>query len=125
MFSVFVSQSHEPLFCFPFVFFFIQVQYRQDGFFVIKQLLTLDECQKLKQAAIRLIDDWKPEEDYSWVFPERATKEKSTGRQMIDSADKVSLFVEKGAVDPETGRIQKNEITRFLILFDKSYTNEY
>ena len=81
------------------------LQYEQDGFLVVEQLLTLDECQKLKAAAHRLIDDWEPEQDYSWIFPSGANKERSKGREMIDSSDKISFFIEEDAVDPDTGMV--------------------
>ncbi|CAF1207462.1 unnamed protein product [Rotaria magnacalcarata] len=84
-------------------------QYRQDGFLVIKELLTIDECQQLKTAANKLIDGWQPEEDYLWIFPNGGTRERSGARQMIDSSDKISFFIEKDAVDPQTGKLNREK----------------
>jgi len=87
-----------------------QIQrYEQDGFIVVKQLLTLDECQKLKAAANRLINDWEPEEDYSWMLPTGTNKEKSKGRFMLDSSENVSIFVEDAAIDPQTGKLNRDK----------------
>lgn len=70
---------------------------------VIKQLLSIEECEKLKSVANRLIDEWEPETDYSWVIQNSAKDEKASAEFLMDSADKVSFFIEKDAVDPETG----------------------
>ncbi len=57
----------------------------------------------MKSIVHRLIDEWEPETDYSWILPNRAKKGRSVPQQMIDSSNKISFFIEKGAVDPETG----------------------
>jgi hypothetical protein len=69
----------------------------------VKQLLTLDECQKLKVAVDRLIDDWEPEEVYSWIFLSGTDKEQARGQRMIAIRDKLSFSIEEGAIDPHTG----------------------
>jgi len=84
-------------------------RYEQDGYLVVKQLLTPDECQKLKEAVTRLIDDWEPEQDYSWIFPSGQNKEKSKTRFMLDSAEKISFFVEEDAVDRQTGKLNRDK----------------
>lgn len=69
----------------------------------MKQLLSLEECERLKSVVHRLIDEWEPETDYSWIFSNDAKKGRSKDQYLIDSGDKISFFIEKGAVDPDTG----------------------
>ncbi len=69
----------------------------------MKQLLSLEECEKLKSAAHRLIDEWQPETDYSWIFPNVIKSGKSPNQHLIDSTDQISFFIDKGAVDRDTG----------------------
>lgn len=70
---------------------------------VVKKLLSLDECQKLKEAAHRVIDGWEPEPDYSWFFSSDAEKQRIRGRRMVNTGNKITCSVEEGAVDSHTG----------------------
>ncbi len=79
------------------------LQYEQDGFLVVKQLLTLDECQKLKVAADELIDNWEPDEVYSWIFLNDTDKAKARAQRMLAMSDKLSFTIEGEAIDPHTG----------------------
>ncbi|CAF2984564.1 unnamed protein product [Rotaria sp. Silwood2] len=88
-------------------------RYEQDGFLVVKQLLTLSECQKLKTTVDRLIDDWEPEQDYSWMFPHGQTKERSMDQELIDSGDTISFFIENDAVDPQT--VQSHRDSTYIL----------
>jgi hypothetical protein len=44
---------------------------------------------------------------YSWIFPNGAKNGRSKEQYLIDSADKVSFFIEKEAVDPNTGIVER------------------
>jgi hypothetical protein len=70
---------------------------------VVKQLLTPDQCEKLKAAAGELIDKWEPEKEYLWMLPNGETKERSSDQHLIDSSDSITFFMEDGAIDPHTG----------------------
>jgi hypothetical protein len=65
--------------------------------------LSLEECEKLKSAARQLIDEWQPETDYSWIFPNVTKNGKSSEQLLLDSINNISFFVEKEAVDRDTG----------------------
>lgn len=69
----------------------------------MKQLLTLDECQKLKLAANRLIDNWEPEEVYSWIFLNDKDQAQSRAQRMVCISDKLTFSIEDDAIDPQTG----------------------
>jgi hypothetical protein len=69
----------------------------------VKQLLSLKECEKLKSVAHQLIDEWQPETDYSWIFPNVVKDGKSAHQFLLDSINNISFFIEKGAVDRDTG----------------------
>ncbi len=55
-----------------------------------------------------MIDEWEPETDYSWMFPNGAKNGRSRAQRMMDSSDKISFSIEKGAVNPNTGIEQRN-----------------
>jgi hypothetical protein len=69
----------------------------------VKQLLSVEECEKLKSVVHRLIDEWEPETDYSWLLPNGTKNGRSRSKHLIDSSDKISFFIEKDAIDPDTG----------------------
>ena len=76
---------------------------------IVKQLLSREECQKLKSAARQLIEEWQPESDYSWIFPNVVKDGKSNEQLLLDSVNNISFFVEKDAVDRETGEFAFGE----------------
>jgi hypothetical protein len=69
----------------------------------LEQLLTIDECQKLKIAADQLIDTWEPEEVYSWIFESDKNKAQARAQRMVAISDKLSFSIEEDAIDPHTG----------------------
>lgn len=66
-------------------------------------MLSLEEYQKLKSATRQLIDEWQPDTDYSWIFPNVVKNGKSSEQLLLDSINNISFFLEKDAVDHETG----------------------
>lgn len=72
----------------------------------MKQFISQDECDKLKSVVHRLIDEWQPDEDFSWMLTQEMVNGKSQDQFLIESADKISIFVEKDAIDPQTGKIK-------------------
>ncbi|CAF1342725.1 unnamed protein product [Didymodactylos carnosus] len=73
------------------------------GFLVLQQLLTLDECQKLKIAVGQLIDNWEPDPVYSWIFLNDKDKQQARAQLMVPIKDELSSGIEEEAIDPQTG----------------------
>jgi len=65
-------------------------------------LITLDDCENLKESIKQLIDQWNPEHDSSCTFSTNDNAEQSKSRYFLDSADNISFFIEEDAVDPNT-----------------------
>ncbi|CAF0846225.1 unnamed protein product [Rotaria sordida] len=87
-----------------------QIQrYNRDGYLVVKNFITLDDCQKLKGAGDRIIDAWEPERDNPWLFSNVENKIHSSHQYLIDSSDKASCFPEDDAVNPETGKLNQDK----------------
>jgi hypothetical protein len=68
----------------------------------VKQLLTLEECQKLRGAIDRVVDDWEPEV-YSWIFLSDEGKARAAAQRMVTSTDQIEYTPEREAIDPQTG----------------------
>ena len=68
----------------------------------MQQLLTPEECQKLKGAIDRLVDDWEPEV-YSWVFLNDEDKARAAAQRMVAATDQTRCSPEREAIDPQTG----------------------
>ncbi|CAF1232277.1 unnamed protein product [Adineta ricciae] len=87
-----------------------QIQrYEQEGFFVIKRFLTPEECEELKTIAHEMINDWEPDADYSWLYGDNETKQRILQQRMIDSGDTISYSIESDAVDPNTGKLNRDK----------------
>ena len=70
----------------------------------MKQLITLDDCEKLKQSVQQLINQWDPERDCSCVFSTGGNREQSKSRYFLDSGDNISFFIEEDAFDSNTSK---------------------
>ncbi|CAF3684280.1 unnamed protein product [Rotaria socialis] len=87
-----------------------QIQhFSKNGYLVVEQLITRDDCEKLKESVKQLIDKWDPENDSSCVFSTTGNREQSTSRYFLDSADKISFFMEAGAIDPNTKKMNRDK----------------
>ncbi|UJR17595.1 hypothetical protein I4U23_004491 [Adineta vaga] len=87
-----------------------QIQkYEQEGYLVIENFINLEECEKLKTAIREIIDDWEPDADYSWLHSDNETKQRIQQRRMIDSGDIISFAIEDDAVDPNTGKLNRDK----------------
>ena len=69
----------------------------------MKQLLSREECEKLKSTVHQMIDQWQPETDYSWMLSDTGKDGKSSSQLLMDSSNQVEFFIEKEAIDRDTG----------------------
>jgi len=79
------------------------------GYVVFEQLITVEECKKLKQAIANLIDRWEPEEESSCIFSTGGNREQSKSRYFLDSSDKISFFLEEDATDANTRKLNRDK----------------
>jgi ectoine hydroxylase-related dioxygenase (phytanoyl-CoA dioxygenase family) len=87
-----------------------QIQrYNQDGYLVLKDFITLDECEKLREAIYRIVDAWEPERDSPWLFSNVENKIHLNHQYLVDSSDKVCCFTEDDAINPETGKFNQDK----------------
>ena len=81
--------------------------YTKNGAFHIKSFACQDEISEMKCRMNELIQAWNPEDSLQSVF---VTTEKQHIRNsyFLDSAEKVSFFLEAGAIDSETSRLRED-----------------
>mmetsp|Transcript_2193 Transcript_2193/g.2720 ORF Transcript_2193/g.2720 Transcript_2193/m.2720 type:complete len:372 (-) Transcript_2193:313-1428(-) len=92
-------------------------EYIRDGFVVVKNFVSDEECLAMMNRMESLIEKWNPDENVMSVFRTDKDQEKAQGSDsyFLDSADQIHFFLEPGATDNETGRI-KNNIEKRLAL---------
>eukprot|EP00929_Paragymnodinium_shiwhaense_P034451 TRINITY_DN18745_c0_g1_i1.p1 TRINITY_DN18745_c0_g1~~TRINITY_DN18745_c0_g1_i1.p1 ORF type:complete len:359 (-),score=63.27 TRINITY_DN18745_c0_g1_i1:69-1085(-) len=74
-------------------------QFDRDGFLILRNFATAEECAGLQKRMRELIDKWDPKEHLSPVFRTDDTQSKSQGSSdyFLDSADRIHFFLEKDA----------------------------
>ena len=78
----------------------IQIQkFHEDGYLVLKEAIAKAEIEKLKTAALQIVDDFDIT-NHRAVF---STSDRDSGRDdyFFDSAENVHCFLEEGALDPD------------------------
>jgi phytanoyl-CoA hydroxylase len=70
-------------------------QFAQDGFLMINQFMTHDECDILIKKAQQLINDFEPS-DYKTIFS-TTDQQHAKHQYFLESGDKIHFFFEKNA----------------------------
>jgi phytanoyl-CoA hydroxylase len=75
------------------------LQYHKDGYLVLEDAIEKAEIEKLKTAALQIVDDFDIN-SHRAVF---STSDRDSGRDdyFFDSAEKVHCFLEEGALDDD------------------------
>ena len=74
-------------------------QFHDDGYLVLEDAIAKTEIEKLKSAALQIVDDFDIN-NHRAVF---STSDRDSGRDdyFFDSAENVHCFLEEGALDPD------------------------
>ncbi len=81
-------------------------------------MITVDDCEKLKESVKQLLNQWDPERDISCVFSTTDNSEQSKSRYFLDSGDNISFFIEEDAIDLNTSKIC-NQIYNLYCFFNR------
>jgi len=90
-------------------------RYQQDGFVVIPQFLSTEQCEALKMRAEHVVEKWvvsdqamKLAQDQSAVFTTE-NNDRTNNHFFLDSAENIRCFFEEGALDSEGKFVQEPE----------------
>jgi phytanoyl-CoA hydroxylase len=101
-----VSASTSELF--PFV------SYQEHGAFVVRGFIDREEVRKLRGRMAELISLWTPDESAHSVF--RTTDgQEYRDNYFVESAERISFFLEEDAVDHSTGKVKPGILKQQLI----------
>ena len=81
--------------------------YRDAGVIVLKGFVPKEECARLRQRALELVDEFDPSEVRSIFSTTKQTQLDDS--YFIDSGDKIRFFLEDDAFDEEGGLRQEKE----------------
>ncbi len=79
-------------------------RYERDGFVVVPDFVTLDECAALRDRALAIVDEWEPTEART-VFTTN-DQERQSNDEFLASASSIWCFIEEGALDAD-GRLDR------------------
>ncbi|MBL8188677.1 MAG: phytanoyl-CoA dioxygenase family protein, partial [Acidobacteria bacterium] len=81
--------------------------YERDGFLVVENFATLDECKALKQRAEELVATFDPQGVISIFTTKEQTR--TSDDYFLESGDKVRFFFEEDAFLPDGSLRQSKE----------------
>lgn len=81
--------------------------YKRDGFLVVENFATRDECERLKQCAEKLVADFDPQGVISIFTTKEQTR--ASDDYFLESGDKVRFFFEEDAFAPDGSLRQSKE----------------
>ncbi len=81
--------------------------YREAGVIVLKGFVVREECARLRQRALELVDDFDPTEVRSIFSTTKQTQLDDS--YFIDSGDKIRFFLEDDAFDKDGALLQEKE----------------
>ncbi|KJZ10374.1 MAG: phytanoyl-CoA dioxygenase family protein [Marinomonas sp.] len=83
-------------------------QYHEQGFLVLDQVFELDELEKVKAQAAKIVNDWH-DEDRSHTFSTK-DNDRSGNDFFLDSAETMSCFFEEEAFDEKGEFVQDRSL---------------
>jgi phytanoyl-CoA hydroxylase len=83
--------------------------YRRDGFLVLPDFVPVDDCRRLQQRAIDIVDAWEPGEERS-VFTTNEQERISNG-EFLESGSSTWCFFEEEAFGPDGELVQAKELS--------------
>lgn len=82
-------------------------QFKQDGFLVLKDFLSKENCESLKEEALQLIDEFNPEK-IKTMFSTKNQVHRNK-KYFLDSGEDIRFFFEENALDAEGNlTVEKN-----------------
>jgi phytanoyl-CoA hydroxylase len=84
-------------------------QYQNDGFLVLPDFVSSQQCDELVKEANRLVDEFQPDE-HPTIFSTR-DQERISNDYFMGSADSIRFFFEPGAFTPEGKLVQDKNLS--------------
>jgi phytanoyl-CoA hydroxylase len=85
-----------------------KANFERDGYLVVKDFASLQECEEMRTRMRTLIDEWDGECKCSFTTTDSQVQDGGQGKSdyFFSSGDKVRFFLEADAVDPDTGGLR-------------------
>ncbi len=80
--------------------------YERDGFLVVPDFLPVEQCQRLRERAVEIVEGWEPSAERT-VFTTNE-QERESNREFLDSGGRTWCFFEEEAFD-ESGELRQDK----------------
>ncbi|MBD1556105.1 phytanoyl-CoA dioxygenase family protein [Vibrio sp. S9_S30] len=85
------------------------LQYHEQGYLVLDQMIPLETLNELKQRAAKIVEKWKPDRTTTSIFTTN-DNDRTGDNYFLDSAEKIRCFFEEEAFDKSGQLIEQKAL---------------
>ena len=79
----------------------VRQQFGKEGYAIVPDLFSAEAVERLRERAVKLVDEWTPSEKEFSVFQTSLSQVETTDEYFLNSGSRISFFLEKDVLSPD------------------------
>src|SRR3989338_2918955 len=78
----------------------VSEEFHKEGYSILPRLFSSEAIWRLREQALKLVEDWKPSDDEFSIFQTSLKQVETTDEYFLTSGSKISFFLESDTLSP-------------------------